>query len=136
MKETQLTGLFDIDMYESDGQLFFNELNVRFGASGFALNHIINLPEVFVHHMLSNEEGGEDIPPSDFKEHSLASEKVLQNMYLDGTISFFQYRNYIRKADILSIASKEDVMPQRVFSKKERRLLFKKAKLLLKKRLM
>ena len=135
MKETQLTGLFDIDMYESDGQLYFNELNVRFGASGFALNHIINLPQILVHYLLSKEEKGLCVDLPVFKEHTLASEKVLRNMYLDGTISFFKYRNFIRKADILSIESNEDVMPQRVFSKKEKHLPFIKAKLLLKNRL-
>ena len=132
MSETQLTGLFDIDLYESGGELFFNELNVRYGASGFVLNKVIgNLPGIYVNYLL-----GMDVDTSNqtflFNEKSFASEKVLEDMYLNNYISFKEYRKQLENADILSLNAPNDLEPYSVFRKRERFLGVKRCYLNLK----
>ena len=49
-------GLFDIDFYESDGELFFSELNLRFGGSGYAITKMgVNLPVMFINYLLGKD---------------------------------------------------------------------------------
>ena len=114
MQETQLTGLFDIDMYESGGELYFNELNVRFGASGFALNKVVNLPGVFINYLLNGEKSIHPVI-DEFKEFSFVSEKVLLDMYYDGMISYKGFKSYIKNADILSLKYDNDDGPYKTF---------------------
>ena len=46
-------GLFDIDFYESDGKMYFGEMNLRFGGSGYAVTKQgVNLPAMFVRSLL------------------------------------------------------------------------------------
>lgn len=41
-------GVFDIDFYESGGKLYFCEMNLRFGGSGYAITKMgVNLPVMF-----------------------------------------------------------------------------------------
>ena len=47
VKAFRFVGLFDVDAYIADGKLFFNELNLRFGASGYSITASgINLPKM------------------------------------------------------------------------------------------
>ena len=49
MKSLDFNGLFDIDLYQSNSRVYFNELNLRFGASGYAITQSgVNLPEIFI----------------------------------------------------------------------------------------
>ncbi len=114
MKETQLTGLFDIDMYESEGELYFNELNVRYGASGFALNKVINLPGAFINYLLTGEKFTHSVI-DEFKEYSFVSEKVIRDMYYDDMISYKDFKSYIKDADILSLKYDNDNDPYKTF---------------------
>ena len=105
--------------------MYFNELNVRFGASGFVLNHIINLPELFINYLLNKDIRAINTPDS-FMEMSFSSEKVLRHMYYDGTISFKKYKAYLNEADILSLKDDEDNMPYHLFLKSNRMLPLRK----------
>lgn len=117
MKKTRLTGIFDIDLYESRGILFFNELNARIGASGFALiNSIGNLPKLFISHLL-NGNNENLIAKADFEEKSFASEKVLREKYYAGELSFKEYKKSINEAEILSLKYDGDMGPYYEFSK-------------------
>ena len=120
MKEINFTGLFDIDIYESKGCIYFNELNTRFGASGFALIYgVNNLPDLYIQYML----GKKDVSyrgPIEFKSLNFASEKVLRDMYYDGTISFKDYKKTMKNADILSLKYEGDMGPYRQFAKLDR----------------
>lgn len=49
VRRTHFTGLFDIDFYESEGTFYFGEMNMRYGASGYALYKAgINLPKLLL----------------------------------------------------------------------------------------
>ena len=122
MNETHLTGLFDIDMYESGGELFFNELNVRYGASGFALNKVVgNLPSIYVKYLLGIDVDSTNLTRV-FKEKSFASEKVLEDLYLSKKISFKEYKKILEDVDVLSLNDPDDLEPYSTFRKKERHL--------------
>ncbi len=119
MKETRLTGVFDIDLYESGGKVYFNELNTRLGASGFALTYTIqNLPELFINHLLGKNDK-EFKPVKEFPEQSFASEKLLREMYYAGELSFREYKKRMDQVDILSLKYEGDMGPYREFARKD-----------------
>lgn len=119
MRKTRLTGVFDIDLYESNGNVYFNELNTRIGASGFALiNDIQNLPELFINYLLGTLEKT-SLFNKDFTKRSFASEKVVRERYYAGELSFKEYKKAINNADILSLKYDGDMGPYREFAKKD-----------------
>ena len=130
MEKTQLTGLFDIDLYESGGKVYFNELNVRFGASGYAVTKgALNLPGVFIHHMMGKQDNSKDLEyledslVSDFPVQTFANEKTCLDMLYFGTINYWQYKRSLHKADIRFIKDDDDPRPFRMAAK-DLRLLF------------
>jgi hypothetical protein len=122
MASTHLTGLFDIDLYESEGKTYFNELNVRYGASGFAVTKgVVNLPEVFIRHLLGEPEDCHI--PSSFPIQTFANEKICFDMLYEGLIGYRQYKQWLNNADIRFIHQPDDPEPTRMFEK-ETRCLF------------
>ena len=132
LRRTQLIGLFDIDFYESNGKMFFNELNVRFGANGFALSYsYLNLPGIFICYLLGNKNlSGENLGNSD--SLIFANENILRQMYLEGILSLKDYKKFCRSANINAIKHQEDLAPYYAFKRADFILplwkLFKKAK--------
>lgn len=111
MRRSQLTGLFDIDMYESGGKLYFNELNVRFGANGFALsNSVVNLPGLFLHYLLGHGHPAANSPQS-FDSLTFANENILRQMYYEGLITYKQYRLSQQSANTYAIKNQTDKLP-------------------------
>ncbi|MBO4851514.1 MAG: hypothetical protein J5529_11560 [Prevotella sp.] len=122
MVSTHLTGLFDIDLYESGGKTYFNELNARFGASGFAVTKgVVNLPGLFIWHLLGEPEDS-DIP-SNFPIQTFVNEKVCFDMLYEGFAGYRQYKQWLNNADIRFIHQPDDPEPTRMFEK-ETRCLF------------
>ena len=115
MEKTHFTGIFDVDLYECKGVLYFNELNVRLGANGFALIYGVgNVPGIFVKEMLGEHYDISTIPEL-FEDKSFASEKVLKDMYYDNMISYRCFNSYLKEADILSLKYKADNGPYKAF---------------------
>ncbi|MBR6181775.1 MAG: ATP-grasp domain-containing protein [Prevotella sp.] len=131
MEKTQFTGLFDIDLYESEGKVFFNELNARFGASGYAVTKgVVNLPGVFISYFLKDLKDPKDLKDlkdldasDNFPVQSFANEKTCFDMLYAGMLNYWQYKRSINKADIRFIKDDDDLGPSRMASKDER-LLF------------
>ncbi len=120
MKRTQFTGIFDIDLFESNGKFYFNELNTRLGANGFALTYgVSNVPGLFIRYMLGDKDVVYD-GPTDFKPLSFASEKVIRDLYYDGALTFKEYKDTLRQADILSLKYEGDNGPYDLFAKLDR----------------
>ena len=134
IKETHFCGIFDIDLFESHGKFYFNELNVRLGANGFALTYgIYNVPGIFMKYLLGLSDG-EYTGPIEFKEKSFASEKVIRDMYYDGSLSFKEYKKKKKEADILSLQFYGDNGPYLQFAKRDRILpLWKQLRIIKKK---
>ena len=125
MQMTQFYGIFDIEFFMSKGEWYFNELNVRLGANGFALTYgVANVPGFFVEELLGIERERIAIP-KEIGEMSFVSEQALVAMYFDGTISYDQYCDYLRKADILSLMFAGDEQPAKEYSKLYRLLRYR-----------
>lgn len=117
MKDIQFTGIFDIDLFGSNGVFYFNELNVRLGANGFALTYGVgNVPGLFIKYMLGQEDVLYD-GPIDFKPLTFASEKVIRDMYFDGLLSLKDYKQMLCNSDILSLKFDGDMGPYKEFAK-------------------
>ena len=117
IRKTNLIGLFDVDLYECNGKIFFNELNVRFGANGFAVTDgVCNLPGLFIHYLLGHNIS-DYLMPKHFDELSFANENCLRQLYLDGDITLYKYK-YLRKGNKLhAIDFEKDLLPFSKFSK-------------------
>ena len=102
-------GLVDIELYESNGEIYFNELNMRFGASGFALTGSgINLPAALANIYLG------ETPAINMKEYhgeSFASEKVCFQQYGSNNLSWKDFWKTIDEADFNFIRFKDDPKP-------------------------
>lgn len=136
MQRIQFYGIFDIEFFMSKGEWYFNELNVRLGANGFALTYgVANVPGIFIKEALGTFIGN-DYASVTFEEKSFASEQALLAMCFDYTISYNKYRKILQDTDILSLTFSDDNQPAKVFAKRYRplrcRLAFYKLARLLK----
>lgn len=114
MDQIGFVGLFDIDMYEHDGIIYFNELNLRFGASGYAVTRTgINLPAAFINSVFPYV-----FPSNKIKvvkeEVTYLNEKVNFDSYINGFIPLTHYKKNLN-SDIKFIQSREDPKPYRFF---------------------
>lgn len=114
--ETGLVGLFDIDFYQSCGQLYFSELNIRYGGSGYAVvKSGVNLPALYVKSMMGTDVN--DFDKQVEKESIYINERMAFNDLSNGFISLSDYCRFVRSADILFIDDMDDSKPHRVFNK-------------------
>jgi len=126
MKKTYLTGLFDIDLYESKGRIYFNELNVRLGASGYAVTKSqINLPELLINYLLSGSVKHID-ETRNFKSLLFANEKTCLAKYTSNQWSFSEYSEAMRHTDFSFIRDGQDDVPFKYFKKEELKSRIKK----------
>lgn len=115
VKVLKYEGLFDIDLIEStDGTLYFAEINLRFGASGYAFTESgINLPEMFADYMFFHKEP-KNICVS--KNNLLfLSEKMLLEEYATNQRSFSTVKKHMQDADICFIKNAQDSKPYKHF---------------------
>lgn len=116
MKEIGLTGLFDIELYESNGKLYFNELNLRASSIAFALTYKgINLPAILINYLMGYDVNL-SVVPNTFDTYICGSEAAMRNMYKENFISFFKYKNLINSVDIRSLKFKDDNKPAEMFA--------------------
>ena len=95
-------------------------MNTRLGANGFALTYgVSNVPGLFIRYMLGDKDVVYD-GPTDFKPLSFASEKVIRDLYYDGALTFKEYKDTLRQADILSLKYEGDNGPYDLFAKLDR----------------
>lgn len=110
MAMTGLQGLFDIDLYESKGVMYFNELNVRLGAEGVGtLIAGVNLALMSAQSFLEPEkENDYDV---EAREITFANEKPLSSDYGEGYITWKEYKKAINSVDYRFIYSESDRGP-------------------------
>ncbi len=122
------TGLFDIDLYESeDGTVYFNEINMRFGASGYAVTQMgVNLPEMFIDRVTKQEKTANEaaeIPES----ATFANEKVCYQKFISGRFDKKEFKRALAEASFRFIKCADDMGPYRAFKRKMVRDRIKKA---------
>lgn len=115
VKKIGLFGLFDIDFYESDGRLYFSELNLRYGGSGYAVVKMgVNLPAMFVESILERKIDSIDTIS---RVAIYTNERMCYNDLLNSYISPKDYNHYIESSDILFIKDRDDIQPYNEYSK-------------------
>lgn len=115
VKTLQYEGLFDIDLIEStDGTLYFAEINLRFGASGYAFTESgANLPGMFADYMFFHKEPENICIPHD--NRLFLSEKMLLEEYATNQRSFATVKKHMQDAEIYFIKNDKDPRPYRHF---------------------
>lgn len=111
-------GLFDVDLVEdNNGKIYFVELNLRYGASGYAVTCSgANLPGMFADYMLKQT----PIDTScsiDRPGRLFISEKVMLDEYVGGFITKEQMKKYMGEAEIHFVKHPQDKKPYRHFRK-------------------
>lgn len=118
-------GVFDIDFFESDGKLYFGELNLRFGGSGYAYTKAgVNLPVMAVKYFL-----GEDLKGLDTEvRQSLTyfNERMAIDDWYFNYISKREYLDMKRSSDISFVDDPDDPGPRRAYQRMFFRLKIKR----------
>ena len=109
-------GLYDVDLIETkDGKMYFVELNMRFGGSGYAITESgVNLPAMYADYMLC----GKPIDQNFRVEETgkvFVSEKMMMEEYSKGYLSVVRMREILKNADIRFIYDREDPRPYKHF---------------------
>lgn len=109
----QFVGLIDIDLYEANGTIFFNELNLRLGAfGGAAACADINLQKQLIDSFL----GIENVDKKTVEQPILCiSEKVAFEDYLDGYSTKDEYNRRMGQAEHFFLKTKDDPIPYFIF---------------------
>ena len=114
MSQLDYTGIFNLDIVESNGQLFFVELNFRYAAYGHAACLAgYNIPVAFTQTMLENsisEQAGGQIKTSYY-----FNDKIGLLSFIDKSISFKEYCAFKRNADYSLVRTWSDPKPSLLF---------------------
>lgn len=105
-------GLFDIDLLEAeDGTIYFIELNLRYGGSGYAITASgLNLPGMFADYVYRGIPVDIDCVMKPLVK-TFINERVLLDEYRAGYLTFSQVRGYMKNADICFMKNKADMWP-------------------------
>ena len=125
VKRIGFCGVFDIDFYESDGKLYYGEMNLRFGASGYAVTKMgVNLPAMMVKHLCGDSYSG--MPQYVTATATYVNERMCMDDWCYNYITESECRQLIRKADIRFVYDEQDTAPQIAFERQMKLLRFKR----------
>ena len=118
--EIGFVGVFDIDFYQSGGIIYFCEMNLRFGGSGYAITKMgVNLPAMFVKYC-QGEEWKQSV--MDIRKSAIyVNERMLMDDWNSGFITYNEFKQYLRSADIRFIADSNDPLPEIVYNQEIRK---------------
>ncbi len=124
LRALHFTGLVDVDLCRANNQMYFIELNVRFGASGYATTGAgVNLPEMLIHFLREHKNPAE---PPEIRARSFASEKVCFQEYSVNHLTWKQYRALLKEADFTFLRNEADPGPYQAFEKYARKRRLRK----------
>ena len=111
-------GLFDVDLIEDkNGKMYFVELNLRYGASGYAVTESgANLPGMFADYMLLGKPIDLDVAVKEFRKPFI-SEKIMVEEYVNGYITAEERKKHFEKVDIHFVYDDVDTAAYKHFKK-------------------
>lgn len=114
----QFNGLYDIDLIKTtDGHMYFVELNMRYGASGYAVTECgANLPAMFADYMFYGKPIDNNCKITT-PNKTFVSEKVVIDEYRMDRITWEQVKHAMSSADIYFIKDSRDRRPYNHFKK-------------------
>ena len=118
METLQYNGLYDIDLIQTkDGKMYFVEVNMRYGASGYAVTRCgANLPGMFADYMLAGKPIDTDCKLKE-TDKRFVSEKVLIEEYAKNRMTMDKMQNILDEVDISFVRDDDDPKPYRHFRK-------------------
>ena len=109
-------GVFDIDFYQSNGEMFFDELNLRIGGSMYAYTKMgVNLPGMMVKTLTG--ESIADMQKQITRATTFVNERMLLDDWYFGYLSTKEYNRQIKSTEISFVKDKQDKTPQIIYSK-------------------
>ena len=116
VKETGFYGIFDIDFFESAGVMYFCELNLRFGGSGYAITRMgVNLPVMMIRSFLGEDISG--MKKAVTGEATYFNERMALDDWYAGFITMEEYKRMQRDSDIKFVANDDDKLPYEKLAK-------------------
>jgi len=113
---TGFVGIFDIDFFQSNGEFYFGELNLRIGGSCYAVTQMgVNLPGMMVKYLY-----GEDIstmPKAIEGKAIYVNERMLMDDWFCHYITTRDYYKIMKSADISFVKDKNDPLPFKFYQK-------------------
>lgn len=116
--QMRFNGLFDVDLIEAkDGTMYFVELNLRYGASGYAVTEAgANLPGMFADYMLMGKPIDLDCKVNETGKPFI-SEKIMIDEYVNGYITAEERDKFFDDVNIHFIYNPNDPAPYKHFKK-------------------
>ena len=116
MASIRFVGIFDIDFLECQGKFYFDEINLRFGGSGYAVTKAgANLPAMFADFMTTGKCAPIEVPSS--TNLTFVNERICIDEWYAGNTKTRDFRKEINSANISFINDEQDPEPYRMFEK-------------------
>ena len=111
-------GLFDVDLIQDkNGKMYFVELNLRYGASGYAVTESgANLPGMFADYMLLGKPIDMNCAVQVYGKPFI-SEKIMVEEYVNGYITAEERKKHFKNVDIHFVYNEKDPAAYRHFKK-------------------
>lgn len=112
-------GIFDIDFFESDDRIYFCELNLRFGGSGYAYTKMgVNLPAMMIKSFLG--EDFSEMKRTIDKDRKYFNERMAIDDWYSGYLTTKEFMKIRSDSVIKFMADAEDPAPQKALEKEFR----------------
>ncbi len=116
MASIRFVGIFDIDFLECQGKFYFDEINLRFGGSGYAVTKAgANLPAILADFMTTGKYAPIEVPSS--TNLTFVNERICIDEWYAGNTKTKDFRKEINSANISFIKDEQDPEPYRMFEK-------------------
>jgi predicted ATP-grasp superfamily ATP-dependent carboligase len=110
LEKLHYVGIFNIDFVESNGKIYFVELNFRFAAYGYGVFRAgCNLPAIFINTL--NGCGIGLLQKAIVGSYYYLNEKIGLTNVIEKSININKYRTLKKKADFTLVKDKEDSKP-------------------------
>ena len=125
IKKIGFVGVFDIDFYESEGLIYFAEINMRFGGSGYAYTKTgVNLPVMMIKSFLG--ENIDDLNKKIVQSATFFNERMAFDDWYNGYMSTKAFLHLKKTSQINFIDDENDTQPQKVFMRDFRKKFLKR----------
>lgn len=119
VKEIGFVGVFDIDFFESGGEFYFCELNLRFGGSGYAFTRSgVNLPVMMMKSILGENLDG--MNKTITSESTYFNERMAYDDWYNGHMTTDELNKIRKESEIKFIENETDPAPQKMLDKEFR----------------
>lgn len=118
-------GIFDIDFYQCEKEIYFCEINFRYGGSGYAYTAMgVNFPVMLVKTLLG--ESISEMQRTIAQKAVFVNERMCIDDWYSGYVSTKDYKRILNASDIRFVYDKEDKSPQYQLEKLFRIRYFKR----------